>query len=56
MIETWHKCFDENKIVGATLTDLSKAFNCLLHDLLVVKPGGEGGGGRGGGGREYLLC
>ena len=42
MIETWRKCVEENKIVGATLTDLSKAFNCLPHDLLVAKP--EGGG------------
>ena len=37
MIETWHKCLDENKIVGAILMDLSKAFNCLPHDLLVAK-------------------
>ena len=37
MIETWHKCLDENKIVGANLTDLSKALNCLPHDLLVAK-------------------
>ena len=37
MTETWRKCLDENKIVGATLTDLSKAFNCLPHDLVVAK-------------------
>ena len=37
MIETWRKCLDGNKIVGATLMDLSKAFNCLSHDLLVAK-------------------
>ena len=37
MIETWRRCLDENKIVGATITDLSKAFNCLPHDLLVAK-------------------
>ena len=37
MIETWHKCLDENKIVGAALMGLSKAFDCLPHDLLVAK-------------------
>ena len=37
MIETWRKYLDENKIVGATLMDLSKAFDCLLHDLMVAK-------------------
>ena len=38
MIETWPKCLDENKIVGAILyMDLSKAFNCLPRDLLVAK-------------------
>ena len=36
MIETWRKCLDE-KIVGATLMDLSKAFDCLSRDLLVAK-------------------
>ena len=28
---------DSNKIVGAVLTDLSKAFDCFLHDLLIAK-------------------
>ena len=37
MIETWRKCLDENEIVGVTLMDLSKAFGCLPHDLLVAK-------------------
>ena len=37
MIETWRNCLDENKIVGATRMDLSKAFDCLPHDLMVAK-------------------
>ena len=37
MIETWRKCLDKNKIVGATLMDLWKAFDCFPHDLLVAK-------------------
>ena len=37
MIETWRKYLNENKIVGTTLTNLSKAFNSLPHDLLVAK-------------------
>ena len=28
---------DKAKILGALLTDLSKAFNCLNHELLIVK-------------------
>ena len=35
--EKWRKYLDQNKIVGALLMDLSKAFDCLPHDLLIAK-------------------
>ena len=37
MIEIWRKALDERKVGGAILTDLSKAFDCLSHDLLIAK-------------------
>ena len=37
MIEMWRKALDENKVGGAILTDLSKAFDCLSHELLIAK-------------------
>ena len=37
MIDKWQKALDDGKIAGALLTDLSKAFDCLNHELLIAK-------------------
>ena len=37
MIEEWRASLDQNGTCAALLTDLSKAFDCLLHDLLIAK-------------------
>ena len=37
MIEKWKKAVDNGKVFGALLTDLSKAFDCLPHDLIIAK-------------------
>ena len=37
MTEMWKIALDEHKIAGAILTDLSKAFDCISHELLLAK-------------------
>ena len=37
MIEKWRRNLDQGGICGALFTDLSKAFDCLVHDLLIAK-------------------
>ena len=37
LLEKWHQSLDQGLFSGALLTDLSKAFGCLPHDLLIVK-------------------
>ena len=37
MLIKWQKCLDNSGVVGAILMDLSKAFDCLSHELLIAK-------------------
>ena len=37
LLEKWRKCLDNKGSTGVLLTDLSKTFDCLDHDLLIAK-------------------
>ena len=37
LLEKWKAAVDKGKVFGALLTDLSKAFDCLNHELLIAK-------------------
>ena len=36
-IENWKRALDENFQIGTVLMGLSKAFDCIPHDLLIAK-------------------
>ena len=35
-VRKWKRPFDNSKMFGALLADLSKAFDCLYHELLIA--------------------
>ena len=37
MLEKWKSSVDKGKAFGVLLTDLSKAFDCLSHGLIIAK-------------------
>ena len=36
VIETWKQSLDSRSVVGTILMDLSKAYDCIPHDLLIA--------------------
>ena len=37
LIEDWKGALDKNSVVGTVIMDVSKAFDLIPHDLLLVK-------------------
>ena len=40
--DLWKRVLDNKGITGALLTDLSKAFDCINHELLIAKMDANG--------------
>ncbi len=42
LVESWKRALDRGENVGAIMMDLSKAFDCLSHKLLIAKRNANG--------------
>ena len=42
LTEEWREYLDKDFVVGAVMTDLSKDFDCIWHDLLIAKLEADG--------------
>ena len=42
LLQAWQKELDNSKFIANILMDLSKAYDCLPHDLLIAKLGAYG--------------
>ena len=42
LLQAWQKELNNSEFIGTILIDLSKAYDCLLHDLLIAKLGAYG--------------
>jgi len=36
LVQKWQSCLDNNEVAGTVLMDLSKAYDCLNYELLIV--------------------
>ena len=37
LLKNWQKTLDKSSVIGSVLMDLNKAYDCLVHDLLIAK-------------------
>ena len=42
IVKEWRQCLDNGGVSEKLLTDLSKALNCILHDLLIAELAAHG--------------